>query len=361
MQKILCLIDGLHQGGAERQLIGLASFLTKKGYDVDMLSYHGEGFYSGMLKEKGINSIILNLKGGKFSKVKAIRKVMEEKAGYDCVIAYKKNPAVIACLLKILYGGFKLIVSERNTTQILSRNERIRFFLYQWADYIVSNSFTQAEFISKHYSKLRKKVKVITNFTDTDFFLPKPKKDTYRKIVMTAARISEQKNLFNYLKALQIVKEKGVSASFHWYGTVQTGQEEYGSEVFRLQNDLGLNDYITFHPATSDIVSKYQDCDIFCLPSSYEGFPNVICEAMCCGKPILCSNVCDNAHIVDEGETGFLFEPDSPEKMAEAIIKMCKLEDDALQSMGQKSRNRCLVKFSSDAFTNSYINLIEKA
>lgn len=361
MKKILCLIDGLHQGGAERQLIGLASFLTKRGYDVDMLSYHGEGFYSGKLHEEGVNSIILNIEGGKIAKVKAIRKVMTEKGGYDCVIAYKKNPAIIACLLKIFYGGFKLIVSERNTTQKLSRNEKIRFFLYRWADHIVTNSFTQGEFICSHYPRLLPKVKVITNFTDTDFFVPKPKTSTEYKTVMTAARISKQKNLFNYLKALKIVKEKGIKAQFHWYGTVQTGQEDYGEAVFKLQKDLDLNDCITFHPATSDIVSKYQECDIFCLPSSYEGFPNVVCEAMCCGKPVLCSNVCDNAHIVDEGETGYLFNPNSPEVIANAIIKMCELDGNTLQSMGQESRNRSLLKFSSEAFTNNYTKLIEES
>ena len=43
--KVLCLIDGLGSGGAQRQLVGLASLLKKEGYDVLVVYYHGDHFF----------------------------------------------------------------------------------------------------------------------------------------------------------------------------------------------------------------------------------------------------------------------------------------------------------------------------
>ena len=51
--KVLCLIDGLGSGGAQRQLVGLASLLKKEGYDVLVVYYHGDHFFVPFLKEKG--------------------------------------------------------------------------------------------------------------------------------------------------------------------------------------------------------------------------------------------------------------------------------------------------------------------
>ena len=50
--KVLCLIDGLGSGGAQRQLVGLASLLKKEGYDVLVVYYHGDHFFVPFLKEK---------------------------------------------------------------------------------------------------------------------------------------------------------------------------------------------------------------------------------------------------------------------------------------------------------------------
>ena len=52
--KVLCLIDGLGSGGAQRQLVGLASLLKKEGYDVLVVYYHGDHFFVPFLKEKGV-------------------------------------------------------------------------------------------------------------------------------------------------------------------------------------------------------------------------------------------------------------------------------------------------------------------
>ena len=82
-----------------------------------------------------------------------------------------------------------------------------------------------------------------------------------------------------------------------------------------------LNNEFTIHSACTDIEEKYRNSDVFCLPSIYEGFPNVLCEAMSCGLPVLCSNVCDNPMIVENNKNGLLFNPLDVDDIADKIIK----------------------------------------
>jgi len=47
--------------------------------------------------------------------------------------------------------------------------------------------------------------------------------------------------------------------------------------------------------------------DAFVHPSFYEGMPNVVCEALAAGLPVLVSDVCDHPLLVEKGVQGFLF------------------------------------------------------
>ena len=113
-------------------------------------------------------------------------------------------------------------------------------------------------------------------------------------------------------------------------------------------------------PATTQIVDHYHSCDVFCLPSLYEGFPNVVCEAMSCSKPIACSNVCDNPDIVQNGVNGLLFDPKQPHKIYQALKQMVDMTYEERMRWGQQSRSIAESLFSQDAFVAKYIQLIER-
>ena len=360
MKRILCLIDTLGIGGAERQMIGLALYLKQKGYHVDLVTYYDHDFYAELVKKYGIGSKTLHVKNSRWSKLCAVKNQITEAGGYDWIIAYKGGPTIIGCLLKILGGKFKLIVSERSTNLSVTKYEKIRFFFYRWADYVVPNAFAQGDFICKNFPKLKDKVVPITNFTDTEYFCPIDAKQTSITSFLTTARISHAKNILNYLRAIKNLKDQGISnVHYDWYGDVQRGEEAYGESVFALQKELGIEDMITFHPATTDIVGKYQACDIFCLPSIYEGFPNVVCEAMSCGKPIICSRVCDNPRIVQDGTNGLFFDPNDVDDMTNQLKKIIAMPKEERELWGKESRKIAEDMFSSEAFVQKYINLIE--
>lgn len=359
MKKIICLIDRLGFGGAERQMIGLAVLLKQKSYDVDLVTYDDHDFTSEDITSNHLNVIKMNTSDNKWSKLNAIRKLIKSR-NYECMIAYKAGPNAIGCILKLMGIKFRLIVSERNTTQKIGRRERVLFQLYRMADYVVPNSQSQVDFIKKNCSWLKNKTLPITNFTDTNHFAAKYSTVGGTIKILTTARIAKQKNVLRYLDAIALLRDRGISnIHFDWYGGVQPGQEAYGEEVIQKLKALNLEGMISFHPATTEILQHYQACDVFCLPSNYEGFPNVICEAMSCGKPIACSRVCDNPYIVKEGENAFLFNQTSAEDIANKLQQICSMTQTELTNWGRRSREIAEELLSMDVFVNKYICLLE--
>lgn len=359
MKKIICLIDGLGFGGAQRQIIGLASFLQKKNYPIKILSYHKRDFYKPLLEAENIHNDILN-PSSKYAKVRDI-KLYLKKDNADIIISYLSGPNTITCILKIMGMKAKLIVSERITNQTLTIKDKIRFNLYRFADFIVPNSFSQEKFLKENFPFLREKIVTITNFTDTTHFSPTIKKKTEKEVleIVIAARISKEKNILAFLDVVKILLLNKSKIHFSWYGNVSVGMDNYMHDVIKKVKELHLENYIDFYSGVDNIKDIYQKSDALCLPSLYEGFPNVICEAMSCGLPILCSNVCDNPYIVDDKINGFLFNPQNIEDMADTIKQFLLLTEEERKTMGEKGRKKVLEICSPEVFVNKYIELIE--
>ena len=357
MKRILCLIENLGSGGAERQLTGLAVMLRHRGYEVQVCYYVKNEFYLPYLQENDVDSCFLEEAGKPRKRFLALQKHIKTYQP-DTVISFSASPCMVVCLLKVIGNKFNLIVSERNTTQQIGRSEKMRFFLYRWADYIVPNSHSQAEFINKHFPKLSSKVKVITNFVDTNRF--SPAKETILEHEETqmicVGRLMPQKNIPRFIEALSKVINDGYKVHVNWYG--QDLKDEYSRECHTAVREYHLENVFSFHVPSTNIQDEYRRADVFCLPSLYEGFPNVLCEAMSCGLPVVCSNVCDNPRIMKERENGLLFNPLDAGDIATVIEQFLNLSQEQKQEMAQISRKIAVGLFSKDSFINQYMNLI---
>jgi glycosyltransferase involved in cell wall biosynthesis len=358
--KILCFIDSLDSGGAQRQLVGLARLLKNAAFEIKVVSYWDIAFWDDYLKKQGIDFENISGASSRLQKMHSVYKRFKVFQP-DVVIAYLNSPTVIACLFKIFSREkFRLIVSDRNTTQVLTIAERVRFFLYRWADSIVPNSHTQARFIKSHYPGLTHKVVPITNFVDTDAFAPSLKMKEQSEVIrmLMVGRIAPQKNVVTFLQAIAIVIEQGAKLQVDWYG--RPNPQVYYEECLEERRRLGLENVVQFHDPTDQIPQKYHEADVFCLPSIYEGFPNVVCEAMSSGLPVLCSSICDNPDLVEDGVNGFIFDPKSASDIAENILKFLALNYSERVQMGAESRRQALRKFSEKVFFQNYLKLLGK-
>lgn len=358
MSKILCLIENLGSGGAERQLTGLATLLKKHGYEVEVWYYVQKDFFVPILNDNGVGTHFLVDAANPRKRFFAFHRHIKQWKP-DTVISYSVSPSMIVCLIKLFGAKFKLIVSERSTTQRLNKREKIKFLLYRWADVIVPNSQSQANFIDKNFSSLKHKVKIITNFVDTDKFSPSiaPKSTHEETRMVCVGRLMLPKNLPSFVEAIAKVVSDGFRIQVDWFG--QDLQDKYSHQVHDAVKEKGLEEVFIFHQPTSTIEDEYRKADVFCLPSIYEGFPNVLCEAMSCGLPVICSRVCDNPTIVKENENGLLFDPLNVGNIATTIEDFISLSPDEKEKMGRKSREIALNMFSKDKFVSNYFEIIE--
>ena len=121
---------------------------------------------------------------------------------------------------------------------------------------------------------------------------------------------------------------------------------------------LGLEDTVRLLTKTKEISIKYQDADYFCLPSFYEGTPNVLCEAISCGLPVMASNVCDNSLYVHENENGILFNPSDPEDIANKVFSLMSQDGESYQSFRNKSRQIAESVLSKSVFLKKYLYIL---
>lgn len=354
--KILLFIDSLGAGGAQRQLVGLAAMLKENDYEVKVITYHNEPFFNSFLVDKNIPFENVDKAKNKLFRIYYIRQSILNYAP-DVIISYLETPSIITCLCKIFGLKSKIIVSERNTNQNITIKDKIRFFLYRWADSIVPNSFSQEKFIINNFPNLINKVKTIPNFVDLDFFSPLQKNRNDIPIIMIAASIWEPKNTLGFIEAVYLLKKNGNKFIIKWFGKI-----EFLSSYLKLCEDkikeLDLKDCIVLLDKTKDIKSQYLDADYFCLPSFYEGTPNAICEAISCGKPLICSDVCDNSIYVQEGINGYLFNPKSPKSIADKLEEALKISDSLYKEFCNNSRKIAVDKLSKNDFILSYDKLI---
>lgn len=358
MKQILLITENLGSGGAERQICGLASMLTKAGFPCRLITYVENQFYEPYLRQNGVDyQFVPELWNKKTRIFKAAKYVRQYKP--DVVISFLPSVNQTMCLAKLFFKA-KLVVSERNNNTCITRGDKIQFNLYRMADAIVPNSNSQGKFICNNFPFLRKKVHPIINFVDINRFTPSeiPIRNNTLRIV-TVARYTQQKNVLTYLKAVRMVKDMGLNVYFDWYGDKKHNVAYY-AEIEKDYQKLEIADYLTLHNPNQKIEEEYHRADMFCLPSLFEGYPNVVVEAMSCGLPILCSNVFENPYIVEEGINGFLFNPEKAEDIADAIKKMANLSHEERLEMGKRNRQLCLKRNTEDAFLKSYVELIEK-
>lgn len=311
--KILLTTDQLEGGGAERQLVLLASGLEAKGHTSTLLSfYNNDDFYRQMIKDAGIDHIHKPAGKNPLVRIGIIRKIARE-LNVDAVIAFKNGTAMAAATAGI-GAKWTTIVSERNHTLKLTLREKLKFRLYRFADAVVCNSNAQENMISFNFPELRHKTSVIHNFPPS-FPAFTPMKKGPERYVLTVGRISPQKNMEFYFHLVRRCLDEGLEAKFRWVGNAVN--KDYLNRMMSLRKKLNLESHVEILPATADIVRYYEEASHFLLPSLHEGFSNALCEAVEAGLTCIASDAGDNVLIL--GNKNLVFSPDNLEEAVEKL------------------------------------------
>jgi len=345
--KILCVIDSLGSGGAQRQMVNLACGMKAKGHDVELLVYYPKlHFFRTVIDEAGIKVHEIE-KGPGFSwcVVIKIRNLLRTDS-YQGVISFLGTPNVYCELAKLLLPfKMKLIVSERSnfTGESGKFKRKLVRYLHFVANYVVANSYTHSEYLRSNFW-LRHKTYVIYN----GYAMPQAKIKSYQAFqkkefsYLVIGRINPGKNGIRLIESLiKYHEESGYVATFKWVGRQENNIESL--VVRRKMEDLLLeNPKIAAQwqwlGERDDIPELLHQCDALIHVSLYEGLPNVVCEAFIAGCPVIASNVCDHPILVEDGVRGVLCDPFSPDSICKAIIRFEGFPDAERAQLGNNAR-----------------------
>ncbi|MCK4792254.1 MAG: glycosyltransferase, partial [Desulfobacteraceae bacterium] len=176
------------------------------------------------------------------------------------------------------------------------------------------------------------------------------------KIVLFVGSLIKQKNVPSLLKAAVIVAVRHPETTFLICGE---GRDRNNLEA--LSEKLGLKGNIFFlgNVPHTMLPSYYHACDLFVLPSHYEGLPKVLLEAALAKKPVIATNVTGSQDAVLDNVTGFLVHPDSHEELAEKIIQL--LEDPSLaRELGGNAEKHVLANFDPETNIRRIVDMWRK-
>ena len=142
--------------------------------------------------------------------------------------------------------------------------------------------------------------------------------------------ISPRKNQLRLIQAFELVHRNNPSSGVELMivGHVRKDIPGFESTLRDMRRrNKGIKITLAGYLSDSEILSLYEEADVFVYPSLYEGFGLPVLEAMACGCPVIASNVSSLPEVV--GEAGMLVDPYDVDALAQAISTV--LQDDGLK------------------------------
>jgi len=357
---ITILTESLGSGGAERQVCTLAPEFRRLGHKVCVATYAIGDFYLQLLEHERIQHRFLG-GHGRLPWALNVRRFLRTY-GQDVVLALLPGPSAYAELAGLPSRSWGVVVSER----LARRRNRLdlKLWLHGFADYVVTNSHSNRLIIEHRCPWLASRL--VTIYNAVQLAETRASEDTRVRAgtvrLVVAARFVKQKNLLGLIHGLSDLKSRkeSVSVAVDWFGN-QEKEPDVLEEARKQIARLGLDGVLRLHPPTPEIHKVMSSSDAVLLPSYYEGLPNAVCEGMMLGKPILMSDACDARSLVQEGINGLLFNPHSPDSIADAICRFAMLSPEERIRMGRASRVRAQTLFDVNVVAGRYLQILEAA
>jgi glycosyltransferase involved in cell wall biosynthesis len=195
------------------------------------------------------------------------------------------------------------------------------------------------------------KIKVIPNAVDSDRFRPSSEKDL--NLISWVGRFVAEKGIVFLLEAARIVVKEHKDARFMLVGTGPLKES-----LRSLVRKFNLEDYISFPGilCRNEIAKILSRSNIFAFPSTNEGMPIALLEAMAAENAIVAFNIPGINEIVKNNHNGLLVSPSSSKGLAEAIVAL--IEDSKVaRRLGENARDTVKKHYSWDGLIESLNNV----
>jgi len=171
--------------------------------------------------------------------------------------------------------------------------------------------------------------------------------------IIMAARLCRQKDHATLIRALALLRERGLTPSLWLAGS---GRESKQKPLQHLTDELGLNGQVHFLGLRLDVPELMLNQRICVLISHWEGLPLTLIEGMAAGCAVIGSNVIGTREVITDGVDGLLVPPADPQALADALERL--LRDGTLAArLGAAARNKALTEYGRETMNARYERL----
>ena len=361
MIRVLYIISTVTGGGVERTRLSLAKYLDKDKFQTKLIGTHKAGFIAEQIEENSMEILEVGDFNGPFH-WKKHRKVQQIIDDFQPHIIHG---AVYEGVTMAAVSGFLkrvpiIILEETSDPQNRSAKASLllRFFSLA-ADRFLAISPNVAIYLTTIAKVSTRKVITINNGVEIPRQLSAGEVSGLRKelnihegnfVVGAVGRLfNGHKRFTDLIKAVSLVSKSNLTLLI-----VGGGPDE---ELIRKKAaEMNITERVIFTGYQFVTSPYYKLMDIFCIPSSREGFGLVAVEAMMHSLPVIATEVGGLRSVVLGGETGFLVPPYSPQALAD---KIQVLIDNPLlrRMMGDKGKERALNNYSAIRYVKDVENL----
>lgn len=377
--KIIFHLNSLGRGGAERVVSILSKGFATLGHDVTITTeWVSDNEYTISEDVKRVNVGLTPEDESKNRLSKIIKRytnlrefVKKEKP--DVLISFC-NKANFRAAVALQGLDVKLITSVRNDPQRDYVPYKLStFIMKKRADGCVFQTPDAMNYFGANFAK---KSVIILNPLSEDFatetgFLyspvtwgnklsdeKMPDTSVSRKNIVTAGRISYQKNHILLVKAFNSIKDDAPEAVLKIFGDTQDSEVKKELEEFIKANDL--EERVFLMGLSDRVIEELKKAYMFVLSSDYEGLPNALIEAMSLGLPCISTDCpCGGSReLIEQGINGILTPVGDIEALADAMLKLIQDQDEAqkLASEASKIKN----ELQPEVIAQKWLEFIDK-
>lgn len=355
--KILYVITGLGQGGAERVVCDLADEMYIRGNKVKIAYLTGDILTRPAHKEIELIKINLNsIIAFPVAYLNLSRLIRNYKP--DIVHAHMVHANILTRLVRMATPIKKLICTAHNSDEGGSLRMTLYRLTHNLAD--VTTNVSNTATISFEEKKAVPKNGMITIYNGVNLNKFKYNSSAREEInleftlqpeiniILAVGRFNKQKNYPNLLNAVRILKEKTNLP----FVLLIAGDGELRENIEELIKELKLKDNVILLGRRSDIPKLMSACNIFVLSSDYEGLPTVLIEALACQAHVVSTDVSGAREIVGE-DFGKIVQINDSHALANAIYDI-SLNNTSRNVLGNTYVNQ---KFNLEKVADNWISI----
>jgi glycosyltransferase involved in cell wall biosynthesis len=348
--RVIHVSNGLHLGGMERLLAEFARHADQRRYALHFVSLTDRGAAADQIEALGFTVSTVGAQPGIRFEIAVKLRSLFRALGADIVHTHNTKPLLYGAPAAFMAGAN--VIHTRHGQRLGSTRRQTMLFnlAAKFANRVVSVSKDSTDLAFRE-GLPRQKLETIHNGVDVSAY-------TYRNPDLSApllflGRLSREKDVGTLLRALRILKDRGVEAPLRIAGD---GPERERLELLALE--LELSDLVSFLGVQSDVRALLHRSSALVLPSLSEGISLSLLEAMSCGVPVIATLVGGNVEVIEDGRSGMLIAPQAPTALADAIHEIRSNPTRSLH-LAREARQRVEEEFDVSEMIHRYQSIYE--